>query len=86
MSYTKEECRHCNKYKKYLKYRESKRKYESSNIYVNSIDDLLNNEWFIWNGLTKHKTFFLNQQLSVILNWIGKGIIFIAKLKDKVGD
>lgn len=75
-----EECRECEKLKKYLAYLESKRKY-IADIPAENIDDILNNEWFIWNGKTVHRTVIKNQQLAFLLSQIKHLCIFIAKKK-----
>lgn len=77
----KDECNKCERYIQYKQFLQSQRKFEAGEP-IKTIDELLSQEWVIWNGMTRHIEFVKNNQLNVVLQWLDKGFIRKAVRRD----
>lgn len=72
-SFSKEDCKKCEKIKSHKKYLESKRKYIAGDL-ITSIDELLEQkEWVMWGDGIKHISVIKNLQLNTVIRFIGLG-------------
>lgn len=79
----KEECEKCENNKKHREYLQSKRQFEEGEA-IKSLDELLNQEWLICHGQTRHIKAIKNMQLASILKWIEAGI-FKKTIRKELG-
>lgn len=74
-------CNLCDKRKKYEKYKLSKRMFVPGDV-ITTLDELLEQEWVIWNGLTRHIEFIKHLQLSNVIRMIEIGSLRKAVRKE----
>ena len=71
------ECAKCEKRKEHQVYLKSKRKFVTGEK-VTSLDDFMSNDWFMWQGRTVHREFFLSFQARLLFRLIDEGCIYKA--------
>ncbi len=78
------ECGKCENLEKHEKYLQSKRKFEAGET-IKSIDELLEQEWVICNGQTKHIKVIYNFQFISVLERLKAGVFKKAIRKELGG-
>lgn len=76
-----EKCFSCDYRMKHVEYLKSKRKFEDGEP-ITSLEELLDQEYVMWFGLTRHIEVIKHAQLSTILMWLEMGAIRKAVRKD----
>lgn len=61
----------------------SKKKYRPGDV-INSLDDLLRQDFIFFNGKILHRGFFLSWSIHFILNSLGNGCLRYAVLEEGV--
>lgn len=74
-------CAECENIKKHREYLKSQRKFEEGKL-IQSLDDLLKQEWIMWYHQTRHIEVIKHTQLSTILNWLDRGAFHLAIRKE----
>ena len=69
-----EKCLECENWKKHEMYLLSKRKFISGET-ITSVSELLDQEWVMWGGHTKHIETFKSMQLRTVLMYLNNGSI-----------
>lgn len=75
----------CEKYKKYQKYLDSKRKYIAGEP-IYTIDDLLSNKLVWFNDKPVNICVITNNQFAVVMSWLSRGILKTCVLKEEKND
>ena len=68
------ECKACEKQKKYKEYLLSKRKFVAGDI-ITSLEELLQQEWVMFYNCARHIEVIKHNQLSTVLKWLGNGAL-----------
>lgn len=74
-------CNLCDKRKKYAEYRLSKRMFVAGGV-ITTLDELLEQEWVIWHGMTRHIEVIKHLQLSNVLGLLEGGYLKKAIRKE----
>lgn len=80
-SLTDVKCDGCKNLNEHLKYLEKQRKFDKGEL-ITSLDELLNQEWVMWYGRTKHIEVFKHSQLKSVLRWLEVGAFHKAVRKE----
>lgn len=75
-------CNLCNKRKKYEEYRLSKRMFVAGDT-ITTLDELLEQEWVMWHGRTRHIEVIKHLQLSNVIGLIEGGYLRKAVRKEQ---
>ena len=78
-------CETCEKYFAHREYLKSKRKFTEGEP-INSIEELLKEEWVMWYGQTKHIEMFKSMPLRSVLRFLELGAIRKAVRKEREDD
>lgn len=62
-------CSLCDKRKKYEEYKQSKRMFVPGDV-ITTLDELLEQEWVIFGGMTRHIEFIKSLQLRIVIGLI----------------
>lgn len=76
-------CLCCDKRKKYEKYKLDRRMFVEGDV-INTIDELLEQEWVMWHGITKHIEVIKHLPLSNIIGLIEGGYLRKAVRKEDI--
>ena len=79
------QCAKCTNRQKHNKYLQSHRKFESGEV-ITSLDELLQQEWVMWYGYTKHIEVYKHSQLSSVLLWLEIGAFHKAIRKEVIDE
>lgn len=81
------ECRLCENRKAHDKYLESKRQFEAGEP-IRTISELLDQEWVIWHGYTKHIEMFRSMPVRTVERFLKNGAFqkAIRKVTDSKAD
>ncbi len=77
----KPECGECEKLKEHRKFLETKRKFKEG-APINSLDELLKQEYVMWYHQTRHIEVIKHTQLATILHWLNRGAFHMAIRKE----
>lgn len=76
-----ETCRLCDKRKKYDEYKLSKRMFVAGDV-ITTLDELLEQEWVVWQGMTKHIEVIKHLQFKCVIGLIEGGYLRKAVRKE----
>lgn len=79
----KNQCAKCTKHQEHNEYLKSQRRFTEGEI-ITSLDELLEQEWVMWHGYTKHIEVIKHTQLSSVLGWLEVGAFKEAIRKEPI--
>lgn len=79
------QCAKCTNRQEHNKYLQSQRKFESGEV-ITLLDELLEQEWVMWHGYTKHIEVFKSMPLRVVLRQLEAGAFHKAIRKEAIDE